>query len=82
MAEKSIIAPRGVAETDMASLTQAAQFRRNARDCALLAARAQSKADRARLLTMEKSWIALADNEDWLEGAQKPQQTPRLSQSN
>lgn len=88
MAGRPIVPPRGDAESDkvvrMQSRSRAAQFRRNARDCAMLAARARSETDRGRILTMEKAWLALADNEDWLEGAQKPQQSAAtgLSRSN
>jgi len=48
--------------------TKAAQFRRNAYYCQMLANDAASPADRLCLLTMRKAWLALAENEDWLEG--------------
>lgn len=47
------------------------QCRRNARYCGLLAAAAASEADRRTLLVMQRSWLALADNEEWLEGMRR-----------
>lgn len=44
------------------------QHRRNARVCALLAKDAASPLDRWTLLTMQQSWLALAENEEWLAG--------------
>jgi hypothetical protein len=44
------------------------QCRRNARLCALLAKDAATPVDRSTLLTMRQSWLALADNEEWLAG--------------
>jgi hypothetical protein len=44
------------------------QHRRNARVCALLAKDAASSLDRWTLLTMQQSWLALAENEEWLAG--------------
>lgn len=35
----------------------------------MLAADAATAADRACLMTMRQAWLALAENEDWLEGA-------------
>ncbi|MBZ0140417.1 MAG: hypothetical protein K8H87_11680 [Pseudorhodoplanes sp.] len=43
------------------------QCRRNARYCGLLATAAATDADRRILLAMQRSWLALADNEEWLE---------------
>ena len=45
-----------------------AQHRRNARLCGLLAEDAATALDRWTLLTMQQSWLALADNEEWLAG--------------
>ena len=45
-----------------------AQCRRNARLCALLAKDAATPLDRWTLLTMQQSWLALAENEEWLAG--------------
>lgn len=44
------------------------QCRRNARYCGLLAEDAATEMDRWTLLAMQQSWLALADNEEWLEG--------------
>ena len=44
------------------------QHRRNARLCALLARDAATSLDRWTLLTMQQSWLALAENEEWLAG--------------
>lgn len=49
--------------------TKAAQCRRNAYYCQMLAADAASEADRSSLMTMRRAWLALANNEDWLAGA-------------
>ena len=49
-----------------------AQCRRNARLCALLAKDAATPLDRWTLLTMQQSWLALAENEEWLAG-QRPE---------
>jgi hypothetical protein len=56
-------------ETSMTRPTKAAQFRRNAYYCQILATDAASAADRACLMIMRRAWLALADNEDWLDGA-------------
>jgi hypothetical protein len=48
-----------------------AQCRSNARLCALLAKDAATLHDRLTLLEMQKSWLALAENEEWLAG-QRP----------
>ena len=44
------------------------QHRRYARVCASLAEDAASPLDRWTLLTMQQSWLALAENEEWLAG--------------
>ena len=49
-----------------------AQHRRNAKMCALLAKDAATPLDRWTLLTMQQSWLALAENEEWLAG-QRPE---------
>lgn len=48
--------------------TKHAQCRRNAHVCALLAKDAATPLDRWTLLTMQQSWLALAENEEWLAG--------------
>ncbi len=52
------------------------QHRRNARVCGLLARDAASPLDRWTLLTMQQSWLALAENEEWLAG-HRPSRTER-----
>ena len=49
-----------------------AQHRRNARLCGLLAKDAATPVDRWTLLTMQQSWLALAENEEWLAGRDIP----------
>lgn len=48
--------------------TRASQCRRNAYYCRMLAIDAISTADRVCLMTMQRAWLALAENEDWLNG--------------
>ncbi len=47
--------------------------RRNARNCTLLAADADTEFNRRRLLVMAEAWQALADAEDWLAGHVPPE---------
>ena len=56
-----------------------AHHRRNARLCALLAKDAASPLDRWTLLTMQQSWLALAENEEWLAGRRGPPKPARLN---
>lgn len=49
--------------------SKASQLRRNAYYCRMLAADAASAADRLYLTTMRRGWLALAETEDWLNGA-------------
>jgi hypothetical protein len=44
------------------------QYRRKAAACGQFALWARSDLDRKRLIRMQESWNALADNEDWLDG--------------
>jgi hypothetical protein len=53
--------------------TKYAQHRRNARVCGLLAQDAATPTDRWTLLTMQQSWLALAENEEWLAGRRAAQ---------
>jgi hypothetical protein len=57
------------------------QHRRNARVCALLAKDAASPLDRWTLLTMQQSWLALAENEEWLAGRSTAPARHRLSKA-
>jgi len=47
---------------------KAGAYRRKAAMCDGYAACARSDGDRAQLLRMRESWLALAANEDWLDG--------------
>ena len=58
---------------DAISKTKYAQHRRNARVCGLLAKDAATATDRSTLLTMQQSWLALAENEEWLAGRRAAQ---------
>jgi hypothetical protein len=53
----------------MKSQTKASQFRRNAYYCQMLATDAASAADQSCLMIMRQAWLALAENEDWLNGS-------------
>lgn len=52
----------------MSPPTRASQCRRNAHYCEMLAADALSAADQSCLMIMQRAWLALAENEDWLSG--------------
>jgi hypothetical protein len=56
-----------------------AQCRRNARLCGLLARDAATPLDRWTLLTMQQSWLALAENEEWLVGRHAASQQARAT---
>jgi hypothetical protein len=58
-----------------------AHHRRNARICALLAKDAATAVDRWTLLTMQQSWLALAENEEWLAGRRTIPARPRRGDS-
>lgn len=47
---------------------KSAFYRRKAAMCENFADRASSAVDRARLTRMRQSWLALAANEEWLDG--------------
>jgi hypothetical protein len=47
-------------------------YRRKAATCGRLAVYAREAGDRDRLLCMQEAWLALAANEDWLEGESMP----------
>jgi hypothetical protein len=51
---------------------RSSQYRRKAAGCGRLAERAGVPSDRERLARMQESWIALAANEDWLDGIAAP----------
>lgn len=58
-----------------------AQCRRNARVCALLAKDAATAFDRGTLLAMQQSWLALAENEEWLAGRRAAPARPKRGES-
>jgi hypothetical protein len=49
-------------------------FRENAENCLQLAERAEGRPAFRRYLRMAKAWTALADEQDWLDGAVSPLQ--------
>jgi hypothetical protein len=48
------------------------EFRTNAENCAELALRAPDGPSRARYERMEAAWLALAQEQDWLDGEVDP----------
>lgn len=48
--------------------TKSEEYRENARNCAELAAEAKDLPARNRYKRMEAAWLALAEEQDWLEG--------------
>jgi hypothetical protein len=55
--------------TEETPISKAMIYRRKAATCGRLALYALEPGDRERLLCMQEAWLALAVNEDWLEGA-------------
>ena len=53
-------------------MSDAFRYRSRAQECALLARSAGDEKDRAHLLRMRDSWLALAENDDWLSGRIAP----------
>jgi hypothetical protein len=53
-------------------MTQAGTFRDNARNCADLAASTKDEPSRNRYKRMEDAWLALAEEQDWLDGNVSP----------
>lgn len=47
--------------------------------CALLAKDAATPLDRWTLLTMQQSWLALAENEEWLAGQRPDRPASRVA---
>ena len=48
------------------------QFRENAENCAELAMKAPDEPSKARYKRMEAAWLALAQEQDWLDGEIDP----------
>jgi hypothetical protein len=51
---------------------QSDTFRENAQNCAFLAERAKDEAVFRRFKRMEAAWLALAEEQDWLDGEKSP----------
>jgi len=49
-------------------LSKAAEYRENAADCAELEAKATERPKKKRYQRMKEAWLALADEQDWLDG--------------
>lgn len=61
------------AEAGEAGLTtKSDDYRENARNCAELAAEAKNEPARNRYKRMEAAWLALAEEQDWLDGKKAP----------
>jgi hypothetical protein len=58
----------GSAVSKAPELSKASKYRRNAAACGIFAANALSPADRELLLLIQRSWLGLAYNENWLDG--------------
>ncbi len=52
--------------------TKSDDYRENARNCAELAAEAKNEPARNRYRRMEAAWLALAEEQDWLDGKKAP----------
>ncbi len=50
----------------------AESYRENARNCAELASRAKDDPSKNRYKRMESAWLALAEEQDWLDGQAPP----------
>jgi hypothetical protein len=57
-------------------MKQSDTFRQNAANCAELAAAATEEPFRLRYRRMEASWLALAKEQDWLDGVMSETKTP------
>jgi hypothetical protein len=52
--------------------TKSDEYRENARNCAELATDAKNEPARNRYKRMEAAWLALAEEQDWLDGKKAP----------
>lgn len=57
-------------------MKQSETYRTNARNCAEMAAAADNEPARNRFKRMEAAWLALAEEEDWLDGETAPEKPP------
>jgi hypothetical protein len=53
-------------------MKQSQQFRNNAENCAELAERAKDEPTYKRYKLMEAAWLAMAEEQDWLDGVTPP----------
>ena len=53
-------------------MTTADQYRLNAANCAQMAEAAENGPDKNRFKRMETAWLALAEEQDWLDGERSP----------
>lgn len=53
--------------------TKSDDYRENARNCAELAVEAKNEPARNRYKRMEAAWLALAEEQDWLDGNTPPE---------
>lgn len=58
-------------------MTQSETYRENARNCAGLAADTKHEPSRNRYKRMEAAWLALAEEQDWLDGQAPTHSTQR-----
>jgi hypothetical protein len=49
-------------------LSKSEEYRENARNCAELAAEAKDSPSKNRFRRMQDAWLALAEEQDWLDG--------------
>ncbi len=49
-------------------MTKAEEYRENARNCAELADEAKDVPSKNRFKRMQEAWLALAEEQDWLDG--------------
>jgi hypothetical protein len=61
--------------SDRDTMKQSEIFRENAENCAHLAESANSEPAYLRFKRMEAAWLALADEQDWLDGEVSPAST-------
>jgi hypothetical protein len=54
-------------------VTKSEEYRENARNCGELAAEAKDLPSRNRFKRMQDAWLALAEEQDWLDGELPPQ---------
>jgi hypothetical protein len=57
-----------VLSTEWLILRKSEEYRENARNCAELAAEAKNLPSKNRFKRMQEVWLALAEEQDWLDG--------------